>query len=123
MLKFFILSIILGNPFVRSMVSSPLRVNQCERVNLLFQVAQFSDGTPGSNTVESVQLEQFRNGLSIANSTFSPNQQLVTATFTAFNSYSGTYFACKNLYTPISMITYYQCIKHMLIKYYDYVPI
>ena len=115
MFNSFIFDAILGNPVVRSLVSSPLRVNQCECVNLLFQVAQFSDGTPGSNAVESVQLEQFRNGLSIANLTFSPNQQLVTANLTAINSYLGTYFACKNLYKHDYILSMYLIYAHYVL--------
>ena len=82
---------------MRSLTPSPLKVPQCELVNLLFQVAQSSDGTAGSNAIESVRIEQFRNGISIRNLTFSPNQQMVTARSTAFNLQSGNYFACKNI--------------------------
>ena len=94
----------LGDPFVRSLVASPLEVNQCELVGLLFQVAQSSNGTIGSNAIESVQIEQLRNGLSIENSTFSPNQQVVTARYTASSSRSGNYYACKNIITACQHI-------------------
>ena len=96
--------IILGDPFVQSLVASPLEVPQCKIFDLLFQVAQSSDGTIGSNAIESVQIEQLRNGLSIENSTFSPNQQVITARYTASSSRSGNYYACKNIITECQHI-------------------
>lgn len=89
---------ILGSPFIRSLIASPLEVSQCKLFSLLFQVAQSSDGTSGSNAIESVQIELFRNGMSVDNSTVSPNQQLVEARFTASSSQLGRYYACKNTY-------------------------
>ena len=78
------------------MITSPLKISQCELVNLLFQVAQSSDGTSGSNAIESIQIEHLRDGMSIENSTVSPNQQFVEARFMAVSSQSGRYYACKN---------------------------
>ena len=95
----FVIEFISGSPFIRSLLPSPLIAAQCELVNLMFQVAQSSDGTSGSNAIESVQIEHLRDGLSIENTTLSPNQQLVETRFTALSSQSGRYYACKNIYS------------------------
>ena len=100
------------------MVPSPLRVPQCELVDLLFQAAWNSDGTVGSNTVEIVRIEQFRNGLSVENSTSSPNQQTVTKRFTAISSRSGSYFACKNIcINTHNIMSTLHVFKHVLHNY------
>ena len=111
--------VILGSPFVRSLVSSPLEVTQCEDVNLLFQVVQSSDGTPGSNVIEFIQLEQFRNGLSTANSTSSGSQQIVKFTFTALSSRSGNYSVCKNICNKcdVCMLCILTCMYYIITMY------
>ena len=92
-------NLLLGDPYVNRVDYSPLYVRQCNSFTLAFQVALSSDGF--SNAVETVRLEQFRNGESVTNYTLTQTsfrpQYIYTKDFMALSSSAGEYFACKTL--------------------------
>jgi len=85
----------IGDPYVRSLMPSPLQVPQCQLFNITFQVARSSDGL--FNAVEIVRVEQFQNNRSVATFTVSGEEQLYSIIFTATGEREGEYFACKLL--------------------------
>jgi len=82
-----------GDPYIRSLIPSPLQVPQCQLFDITFQVARSSDGL--FNAIEVVRLEQFHNDRSVANFTISGEQQLYSVDFSATSIREGEYFACK----------------------------